>query len=55
LRPGDVITAIDEKKTPTIEIFRRVLRRTLAEGGPLITFTVQRAGKTLEVTLPVKD
>lgn len=55
LRAGDVITAIEEKKTTTIEIFRRVLRRKLAEGGPLITFTVFRAGKTIEVPIPVKD
>lgn len=55
LRVGDVITAVEEKKTPTTEIFRRVLRRTLAEGGPIITFTVQRAGKTVDVAIPVKD
>lgn len=55
LRPGDVITAVEGKKTPTTEVFRKTLRRTLAEGGPLITFTVQRAGKTLEVPIPVKD
>ncbi len=55
LRVGDVMLAIDEKKTPTTEVFRRVLRRTLAEGGPLLTFTVRRAGKTLEVPIPVKD
>ncbi len=55
LRVGDVITAIDEKKTPTTEAFRKTLRRTLAEGGPLINFTVQRAGKTLEVPVSVKD
>ncbi|HEY7326291.1 MAG TPA: hypothetical protein VH592_01530 [Gemmataceae bacterium] len=55
LRADDVITAIEEKKTPTTEIFRRVLRRKLAEGGPILTFTVRRAGKTLDVPLPVKD
>ena len=55
LHSGDVITAIEEMKTPTTEIFRRVLRRKLAEGGPLLTFTVRRAGKTLDVPLPVKD
>jgi hypothetical protein len=55
LRAGDMVIAIDEKKTPTTEVFRRVLRRTLAEGGPIITFTVRRAGKTLDVPLPVKD
>lgn len=54
LRTGDVITAIDENKTPTKEVFRKVLRRKLAEGRPL-TFTVQRAGKTLEVPIAVKD
>jgi hypothetical protein len=55
LRADDVITAIEEKKTPTTEIFRRILRRKLAEGGPILTFTVRRAGKTLDVPLPVKD
>ncbi len=55
LRAGDVITAIEEKKTPTTENFRRILRRNLAKGGPLITFTVRRAGKTIEVPIPVKD
>lgn len=55
LQPEDAVTAIDETKTPTFEVFRRVLRRKLAEGGPLITFTVRRADKTLEVPIPVKD
>jgi hypothetical protein len=55
LRAGDVMIAIDEKKTPTTEVFRKFLRRTLAEGGPIITFTVHRAGKTLDVPMPVKD
>jgi hypothetical protein len=55
LRRDDVVTAIEEKKTPTKETFRRVLRRKRAEGGPIITFTVRRAGKTLEVPIAVKD
>ncbi len=55
LHAGDVITAIEEEKTPTTEIFRRVLRRKLAQGGPLLTVTVRRSGKTMDVPLPVKD
>lgn len=55
LRIGDVITAIEGEKTPTTEMFRRVLRRKLPEGGPLVTFTVRRAGKMMEVPIPVKD
>lgn len=55
LRAGDVITAIEDKKTPTTEPFRRVLRRKLAEGGPTLTFTVSRSGKMLDVPLHVKD
>jgi hypothetical protein len=55
LRGGDIVTAIDETKTPTKAIFRKILRRKLAEGGPLITFTVLRSGKTLDVSIPVKD
>jgi len=54
-RPDDVITAIEDKKTLTSEIFRRVLRRKLAEGGPILTCTVRRSGKTLSVPLLVKD
>jgi hypothetical protein len=55
LRKGDVITAVEDKKTPTIETFRRVLRRKLAEGGPSIILTLRRAGKSLDVSIPVKD
>ncbi len=55
LRGGDIISAIDETKTPTKAMFRKILRRKLAEGGPLITFTVQRSGKSLDVPIPVKD
>jgi membrane-associated protease RseP (regulator of RpoE activity) len=55
LREGDIITAIDWNKTPSKELFRKVLWRKMAEGGPLITFTVLRADKTLEVPIPVKD
>ena len=55
LREGDIITAIDEKQTPTKELFRKVLRGKLAEGGPLITLTVRRGEKKLAVPIPVKD
>jgi S1-C subfamily serine protease len=55
LRNRDVITDIEDKKTPTTAIFRRVLRRKLAEGGPSFTLTLRRSGKSVEVTVPVKD
>ncbi len=55
LRAGDVITAIGGTKTPSKDVFRKTLRRKLAEGGPILTFTVRRSGKTLDVSLPVKD
>jgi hypothetical protein len=55
LNAEDVITAINEIKVPTKEIFRKVLRRKLAEGGPTLTFTVRRAGKTLDVPIAIKD
>ncbi|HZV07131.1 MAG TPA: PDZ domain-containing protein [Gemmataceae bacterium] len=51
---GDVITAVEEAKTPTKAAFRKVLRRKLAEGRPLF-FTVQRGDKILEVPIPTKD
>lgn len=50
LHEGEIITAIDDKKTPSKEIFRKVLRRKLAEGGPNITFTMRRTDKILEAT-----
>lgn len=55
LREGDIINAIDGKETPTKELFRKVLRKKLAEGGPHVTLTVRRGDKTLEVRVPVKD
>jgi hypothetical protein len=55
LRVHDIVTAVDAEKTPTKEKFRKVLRRKLAEGGPAITFTVRRAGKTLNVPIAVRD
>lgn len=54
LRVGDRIIAIEGKKTPTTEILRRTLRRQLAEDEPTITFTVQRSGKTMAVSVPMK-
>lgn len=55
LQAKDLVTAIDETKTPTFEAFRRALRRKLAEGVSLITFTVRRADKTLGVPIVMKD
>jgi hypothetical protein len=55
LRDEDLITAIDSIKVPSMEIFRKVLRRKLAEGGPILTFTVQRWGKTMDVPIAIKD
>jgi membrane-associated protease RseP (regulator of RpoE activity) len=54
LRPGDRIIALEEKKTTTTEIFRRILRRKLAEDEPTITFTVRHSGRTLDVPIPMK-
>lgn len=50
LHESEIITAIDKEKTPSKESFRKVLRRKLAEGGPIITFTVRRTDKILEET-----
>lgn len=55
LRAGDVITATGEVKTSSKPIFRKVLRRKLAEGGPTLTFKVRRGKETLDVPIPVKD
>lgn len=55
LRTGDLITAIGGTKTPSKEIFRKVLRRKLAEGGPILSFTVKRSGKPVDVPIPIKD
>lgn len=55
LLPGDVVTGIDEKRVTTRETFRKLLRRKLAEGGPLLTFTVRRSGRKLQVPIAIKD
>lgn len=55
LRNGDIITAIEGSKTPSKEVFRKTLRRKLAEGGPTLSFTVRRGKETLDVIIPVKD
>jgi hypothetical protein len=53
LRPGDVIHAIDGQKAPTPEDFRKLLRKRLAQEELAITFTIERAGKTLEVPVTI--
>jgi hypothetical protein len=55
LRAGDMVTALDETKIASREVFRRHLRRKLGGGGPILTFTVRRSGKSLEVPIPIKD
>ncbi len=55
LRVEDVIIAVDKIEVRTNERFRKVLCGKLAEGGPTITFTLLRAGKTVEVPIAVKD
>jgi membrane-associated protease RseP (regulator of RpoE activity) len=55
LQAGDIVTAIDGTKATSQEVFRKLLRKQLAQGGPRITFTVRRAGQTTEVAVPVKD
>jgi S1-C subfamily serine protease len=55
LQAEDVVTAIDGTKAASQEVFRRLLRKRLAQGGPRLTFTVRRGEKTAEVAVPVKD
>jgi hypothetical protein len=55
LQAGDVVTAIDGTKAASQEVFRRLLRKRMAQGGPRITFTVRRAGQNVEVAVRVKD
>jgi hypothetical protein len=55
LRAGDVVTALDGTKATSPEVFRRLLRRKLGQGDPILTFTVRRSGKTLDVPIPMKD
>jgi hypothetical protein len=55
LRAEDVITAVDKIEIRSSARLRKVLCGKLAEGGPTITFTVLRAGKTVEVPIAVKD
>ncbi|HEY7156128.1 MAG TPA: PDZ domain-containing protein, partial [Gemmataceae bacterium] len=55
LRAGDVVTALEGTKATSPEIFRRLLRRKLGQGVPLLTFTVRRSGKTLDVPIPMKE
>jgi len=55
LQTKDVVTAVGGTKTLSMETFRKVLRRKLAEGGPTLIFTVQRSGKTMDVPIPVRD
>jgi hypothetical protein len=53
LRAGDVVLAVGGKETAEREVFRRALRRALAEGE--VTFKVRRDGKTVELTAVPKD
>jgi hypothetical protein len=55
LQAGDVVTAIDGTKTASQEVLRKLLRKQLARGGPRITLSVRRAGKTSDIAVPVKD
>lgn len=55
LRSGDVVTALDETKTISPEVFRKILRRKLGGIAPVLTFTVRRAGKKLDVPIALKD
>jgi hypothetical protein len=55
LRAGDVVTALDETKIASPEVFRRLLRRKLGQGVPILTFTLRRSGETLDVPIPMKD
>jgi hypothetical protein len=55
LQAGDVITALDGIKAGSKEVFRKLLRRQLARGGPRMTFTIVRSGQTVSVPVSVKD
>jgi hypothetical protein len=55
LRTGDVVTALDGTKATSPEVFRRLLRRKLGQGGPILTFTVRRGKEILDVDIPIKD
>jgi hypothetical protein len=54
VRPGDLVTAIDNAKVPSPEAFRRRLRAALAEGSKTITLTVSRSGHTFHVPVRVR-
>jgi len=54
LRAGDVVTAIDGEAVKDTELFRRLLRRKLAEEKDAV-FKVRRGEKTLEVSVRFKD
>jgi hypothetical protein len=55
LRAGDFVTALDGTKTACPEDFRRLLRRKMGQGGPILTFSIRRGKETLHVDIPVKD
>jgi len=54
LRVGDVVTAIDRARTPTPEVFRRVLRKALANVGSDMAVSIRRDGVTRGVKIPVE-
>jgi S1-C subfamily serine protease len=55
LRVGDVVMALNGTKTTSPEALRRLLRPKLAQGSSILTFTVRRSSKTLDVPIPIKD
>jgi hypothetical protein len=55
LRAGDVVTALDRTKATSPEVFRRLLRRKLGQGGPILTFSVRRGERTVDMSIPIKD
>lgn len=55
LQVGDVVMAIEEKRVTSIEQFRQLLRSQFAKESPDITFTIRRAGKTVDVPIAIKD
>lgn len=54
LKSGDELVAIDGTAVASPEVFRRLLRRKLAEGKEAV-FHVRRQGKTLDLKILCKD
>ena len=54
LSVGDVVTVIDRARTPSPEVFRRVLRKALANVGSDMAVSIRRDGVTRDVKIPIE-